>query len=246
MQKHFSLLFFFLIAYSLYAQQAVQVAYGVELVKGENTPDLLNNYIDMASSSAEQIQFILEYEGNTSRFYLKESLANQDAKVALALIEYFVEVYTDAASKTKIYNNETESGKFKRQEFLITESLFTDWKLINETKKIQDFTCYKAVGEYHYKTDAGNFSKTITAWYSPEISSSFGPNGYGGLPGLILELHVGLNGALFGAKKINFNSSEVQLSIPNKGEQITKEEFDEISIKRSMKIMQMREKSRSK
>ena len=31
----------------------------------------------------------------------------------------------------------------------------------------------------------------ITTWFAPKINRSFGPGGYGGLPGLILELDRG-------------------------------------------------------
>ena len=44
---------------------------------------------------------------------------------------------------------------------------------------------------------------TIEAWYTPEIPMPYGPIGYGGLPGLILQLersHV-----IFIAKEITLN-----------------------------------------
>jgi GLPGLI family protein len=43
----------------------------------------------------------------------------------------------------------------------------------------------------------------VTAWYAPDIPVRFGPIGYGGLPGLILELQN--ESATFYVTKINLN-----------------------------------------
>ncbi|WP_438712837.1 GLPGLI family protein [Aquimarina muelleri] len=61
----------------------------------------------------------------------------------------------------------------------IVKSEEIKWELINETKKIGKYNCYKA--KY----------KEIIAWYAPEIPLQFGPVGFGGLPGLIIHLEYG-------------------------------------------------------
>ena len=53
------------------------------------------------------------------------------------------------------------------------------WKLVNETKKIQDIEVFKAVTTYR-----GN---TWEVWYAPSIPYGFGPWKLHGLPGLIIE-----------------------------------------------------------
>lgn len=57
---------------------------------------------------------------------------------------------------------------------------FQNWKLINETKKIDNFTVQKA------ETNWGG--RKWTAWFSTEIPFSEGPYKFHGLPGLIMEL----------------------------------------------------------
>jgi GLPGLI family protein len=53
-----------------------------------------------------------------------------------------------------------------------------DWLLVNESKKIGEYECFKA--KCNYK------GRSYTAWYTLEIPVSYGPWKLNGLPGLIL------------------------------------------------------------
>lgn len=55
------------------------------------------------------------------------------------------------------------------------------WNFFNEIKKIQGYTCKKAVGKYH--------DKIITVWYTEEIPIPEGPYTFKNLPGLVLEAY---------------------------------------------------------
>ena len=48
------------------------------------------------------------------------------------------------------------------------------------------------------------FNHPVIAWYCPKLPYAFGPNTYGNLPGLILELQV--RNVVYGVKKIDLNS----------------------------------------
>ena len=238
-----------LFSMNITAQNITSVEYGLEIGVDETTNAIAQAYYKRASQAAGSLTFNLDYKGTQSKFYLEENIANQEdnAKIALAMAEYFQEIYTDVSTKTMVYNNETNSGRFKKQEFLVTEPMFVEWELQNETKKIQDLTCYKATGKYAYKSSEGKeLTKNIIAWYAPELSSSFGPNGFGGLPGLILELQMDVNNLVFGAKKITFGSSQEDFSLPTEGKAITKAEFDELTSKRTTNAMYMRERTLNK
>ena len=78
----------------------------------------------------------------------------------------------------------------------------------------------------------------ITAWYTPDIPVSQGPNNTWGLPGLILELK---NGNLtFLCIKVELNPAEpVQIEVPSKGKPVTREEADKI---RDEKLQEMMKK----
>jgi GLPGLI family protein len=80
------------------------------------------------------------------------------------------------------------------------------WKITDETKKIDGFTCYKATTEKIVINSKGKFVFPVTVWFTPELPFSFGPGNYFDLPGLILEIQE-RNFVVF-AKKINLNSNK--------------------------------------
>ena len=50
------------------------------------------------------------------------------------------------------------------------------------------------------------FNHPVVAWFCPDLPYSFGPNGYCGLPGLILELQI--RNGVYGVKRIDFNTKD--------------------------------------
>jgi GLPGLI family protein len=150
--------------------------------------------------------------------------------------------YLDTKAKTKIVEDEI-FGK----EFLIVDALEKlDWKLIDETKKIGDYTCYKAeivipvtekqksaykdfLKRQESKTSLFTMQepkdKVVTAWYTPEIPVSLGPKNYWGLPGLILEVNEG--NLIVLCSKVTLSSKAVaEIKKPNIGKKVTQAEFD--------------------
>lgn len=150
------------------------------------------------------------------------------------------------------FTNQTELyGK----QFLIKDSLkVQNWELLNETKNIGQYTCFKAQFTEEIKTQIFSEEngvetvmkeKTTIAWYTPQIPISNGPAGYHGLPGLILEINDGKLTLI--CSKIVINP-EVAVSIdePKKGKEVTQQEFNDIMEKKSKEMMdQMDTRGRS-
>ena len=65
-----------------------------------------------------------------------------------------------------------------------------NWTISKETKVINGRLCQKATTFFVVKNKLGVYNHPVTAWYCPELNYSFGPIGYGNLPGLITELTV--------------------------------------------------------
>lgn len=79
---------------------------------------------------------------------------------------------------------------------------------------------------------------TITAWYTPEIPINQGPEGYWGLPGLILEVNDGKTITL--CSKIVLNAKEkADIKAPNNGKEVTQAEYDETVTKKMEEMMEM-------
>jgi GLPGLI family protein len=152
--------------------------------------------------------------------------------------------YINLKDKSKVVEDEI-FGK----EFLIVDTLEKlNWILVNETKKIGDYSCYKAEvtvpvtekqkQEYQdfLKKQENKISlfpmeepkdKVITAWYAPEIPVSLGPLNYWGLPGLILEINE--EDVIILCSKVTLSNKEVaKIKVPNTGKKVTQAEFDAI------------------
>jgi GLPGLI family protein len=79
----------------------------------------------------------------------------------------------------------------------------------------------------------------ITAWYTPEIPVNQGPEGYWGLPGLILEVND--DKTIILCSKVVMNAKEkVEIKAPNKGKEVTQKEYDEIVTAKMKEMQEMR------
>lgn len=154
-----------------------------------------------------------------------------------------------------LYKNLVDQSYVQEQEFMGKEFLIQDdleslaWELVEETKKIGEFTVRKAV--FTQIIDSQRFSAEmvemenvkdsiqIIAWYTPEIPVAHGPENYFGLPGLILEVHHG--GRAYYCEKIELNPSgtPVEIQIPSQGKVLSSKEFDAMQ-KESIKQMENR------
>ncbi|WP_109299684.1 GLPGLI family protein [Aquimarina sp. AU474] len=135
--------------------------------------------------------------------------------------------------------------------FLVKDKLEKlDWTLENETKKIGNYTCYKATAkrtverfqsstiDSEEKEEVQEEELTITAWYTPEIPVAHGPDDFWGLPGLILEVNDGEQNML--CNKIVLNpKKKLEINEPGKGKVVTQEKFEEV-MQKKMKEMQDR------
>lgn len=134
------------------------------------------------------------------------------------------------------------------KEFIVQDSLHKpEWKLENETKKIGNYTCYKATHTIVLeppKAEPGQDKAIdimaslprreiiVTAWYAPEIPVNHGPGDYWGLPGLVMG--VTTDNMTMLCTKLTINPKEkVEVKAPAKGEKVTQEKFNEIGKKKS-------------
>ena len=156
------------------------------------------------------------------------------------------------------YKNVKSDKQIQQQEFYGKKFLVKDrlqpmnWKLGNETKKIGNYTCFKAttfiptddllwysfswsrMRTTNYSeektTEVDDKSLDITeveAWYTPQIPVRHGPSEYWGLPGLILEVSAGETTML--CSKIVLNPSDViEIEAPSKGSVVTKSEYQDL------------------
>jgi GLPGLI family protein len=140
------------------------------------------------------------------------------------------ERYYNLVTKQKLEHMDTMGEEFN----LVHPFEEYTWEITSETKKINGYTCYKAIShtsEYS-KFRKKNISIDPVVWFTPEMPFSFGPAGLDGLPGLVLEGSI--NGRLyFYATKIEFDikADNVDFSKPKKGKFINPVEFEDILLR---------------
>ena len=229
---------------------------GVATYKSHRKVDLKMNDKNMNDEMQKQIQeqlrkqFQQEY---TLTFNQNESIYKQNEKldapspISSSGITIKISQGADVMYKNvkeNRYTNKTETyGKL----FLIKDTLSNrKWELVNETKNIGDYTCFKAVYKDTYNTqtftengEAEEITKdrTTTVWYTPQIPVNNGPSDFYGLPGLILEVNEG--DLTLVCTKIIINPKEtVAIVEPSKGKELSQTKYDEIMDKKSKEMME--------
>ena len=149
-------------------------------------------------------------------------------------------------------NSQIQQQEFYGKKFLIKDVLQPiDWTLGSATKKIGNYTCYKATTFiptddllwYSFSwsrmrkpedaTESDEVSEKqlevtqVEAWYTPQIPVRHGPSDYWGLPGLILEVSAGDTTML--CTKIVLNPNEkTEIKAPRKGDVLAKAEYQDL------------------
>jgi GLPGLI family protein len=165
--------------------------------------------------------FTLEFKEHESSYRNKKEMKDDDEKNNKS---NFLQILGGGLNCDYYFNSierTTVAKKFAFGEnFIITYNL-REWEITNESKKIGNYTCYKA----YEKTKTGTSNENVIIWYTPEIPNQFGPERYVGLPGMVLEVIIGKIRII--ATKINFTADENQFSIekPTKGLKLSEDEY---------------------
>ena len=187
--------------------------------------------LDEAAEFAKKHKYILKFNPRESLYYVEKSLMPDDIK---SRFSYKIStklmgrgVYYQNAKKRYILNQKESM----HQLYLVKDSLKNDWTISYEKKYISGYKCYKA-------TKKCKCGKDIVAWFTPEIPLPFGPAGYGGTPGLILELTFFKH--TLRLKKMKFPQKIFSISPPNKGKPITGAKLEDLQWQKRLELMQKR------
>ena len=216
--------------------------------------DQQKEQIEARMRKMNQKTFILEFDKYTST-YKEDVKLDEPQKPQVGGTRVMV-FSVGGSGDASVYYKNTKENRFTNQteimgkRFLVKDSLPNyEWQMTSETKNIGNYTCYKAT----FTRDVENVtmsmvngeskevketvSVTTTAWYTPQVPVSNGPDDYQGLPGLILEINDGTTTMV--CTEILLNPSEkIKVTEPEKGKIVSQEEYEKISREKSREMME--------
>lgn len=219
---------------SVYSQQNASINYKVKLLDSEfqnnktvkeEVRDVIKSLLNQSADLLKQSDFSLKVSDHEGNFTVINALAvgnEHVSKFAYAIIEADGLIYVNTQTKQILHQMDV----FGSQVILVSNLDDQQWNHGGQTKEISGYTCYKA-----QRIDG---KSNITAWYAPKIPLPFGPAGYGGLPGLILELEVQneFGPHIYYVTTINLKPTQkLTIAKPDKGKLVTKEELDKMGEK---------------
>ena len=220
--------------------------------KNPGISDEMQKQLQARIQKMNQKTFILNFDKKTSTYKEDVQLDAPIPKVGGAGVMVMSfggsgngSVYFKNINEKRFVNQTEIMGK----RFLVKDSLPNyQWELSTETKNIGNYTCYKATftrevedikmvfEDGESKEDKIKKTVTTTAWYTPQVPVSNGPDNYQGLPGLILEINDGER--LIVCTEIILNPSEkIEVKAPEKGEIVSQEAYDKIQEEKTKELM---------
>lgn len=201
----------------------LKINYSVELAfdEGFSNNEILKDSYETAQQNSKHLKFNL-FIYNDESFFTKDNslnIENTDVNLILSFCNYKGETV-----QQKDYN--FSQIEIDDKKFLIKELRNVKWELSNITKVIDGYLCFKATTTHDVVNNLGVFKHPVVAWYCPDLPYSFGPNGYGGLPGLIFQLQE--RNVIFGLKNITFNNKDKKTPKFDFSKAITIDEFNKI------------------
>ena len=145
----------------------------------------------------------------------------------------------------------TQATELGGKNFLIIDTIKkAPWKITAETKQILGVNCRKATRKVLQpvrQTRTLNFNRNssttavadttkppapkeieVVAWFAETILAPVGPDSYGQLPGVILELNVDDGTTVYTALEVKQTVDAKELKEPKKGKKVTKQEYGQL------------------
>lgn len=182
--KKFYLILVWIVSLVGFGQQSADV-------KADSTNIIKVRYVYHKPGVDYEKEMYLLVDEHKSQFFFKTEKETRKVKFYTAYIydENFVHtLFFKDFSNTEY--RVLESGQVLRADW---ENNF-NWKITDETKIIKGYTVYKAFLEKDITnrklvgSDSEIGSGKVIAWFTKDLPIPSGPDRYGGLPGLILEL----------------------------------------------------------
>ena len=215
--------FFFTIGGAIFGQKTLSVVYTVE--SRFDLDEMKHAEAQTMAAKAAEVMadfvFLLLIDKDESIFKQSEQLVKDDVNPLL------YELASGFCSGHEVWYTKT-GNPIKRIALLnsnpstvLTLDEKIQWEISNESKQIGKFRVLKATTT---RKLGSNYVEKIEAWFAPELPYSFGPLGYDGLPGLILEMHR--DSIVYKFKEMK--EKDVTIELPKSSKEMTFEKYYEM------------------
>ncbi|MGO3154028.1 GLPGLI family protein [Mesonia sp.] len=189
--------------------------------KLENLPkekkELYSKILKKHNEDTQQLSYSLRFNDSVSSFET-DPILFKNSSLTMDSQKYY---YTNITNATVLVQQNIANQRF------IVEKKLPDWSIKNESQQIIGFKAIKATATIkRYKSKGGINEVKVEAWFVPELPFSFGPIGYGGLPGLIVDLK--LLGSHYSVIDLDLSSRNEKIEKPKKGKKIKESELQEV------------------
>lgn len=186
----------------------------------------MNDWVKNMFKNTPNVNTYLEFANGESIYYVEQKM-EIGGKSTLNINRI------SAGGDNKVYKNTRTKEYLKeyKREHLLIEKKEKKWKVTQESKKIGEYVCFKAID-----IASTNTKMKPIVWFTPQIPVSFGPLDFNGLPGLVIRVEMA-GGRTFSASKIVLNPNEkMEIIKPTKGKRISEAQFKErlIALKHSL------------
>lgn len=231
MKSKFNLILIFVLITKTFGQTEVIVIYKIKTYE-ENNENPKHNDIDkntleiLKKTEAEfgNLKYELIINNELALFTEIKKLdkpKNTHSELAKVLSGYSGEIYVDVNKKLII-----EAKDIGGRKFLVEKNLDDyEWEIDVEKVNIRGYDCFKATTTVMIEGRNGQQEVPINAWFTPEINLPYGPSGYCGLPGLIIQIQKG--NVITYLSEINFQPNEKKIQLPT-DKTINTKEFNEM------------------
>ncbi len=214
------------------SEKNFDIIYSKELSTSQNSFNAQDNLglKEKLSKIVSQKEYVLQIQGGHSVFQIKRHLDSESQNEALVKLSN-----SFGGTSGVFYLNRFEESCINQKEFagenFKVKMDIKDWQITNKVKTINGYKCYLAKTTDVINNSKGEFKFPVTAWFCPELPNFFGPAGYFGLPGLILELdnskiELKMTNIIV-RKKVDLKD----ITKMNKGFLVSQKEFDSIVTK---------------
>lgn len=224
MKKIIILIIYLLSILYSYSQSSGTCSYSISPIKEQfetkkNDDNLTKKTKKMmleAFEIAKDFNIILKFNTNESISFVDEGIANESIKgnylypIALAMTGKGI-FYTNFLEKIKLHQLDVMG-----ESFLISDDFNSNWNITNETKTIGKYKCIKAIA------NCDSCEKKDEIWFTNQVPLSYGPLGYNGLPGLVIQVKT--KSSIIQLEKISFSKNQ-KIDKPKRGRKITRNEY---------------------